>query len=262
MSHSVLLIAPLVLAGFVMLFAFVGCFLDSTGEAGPRPETTDYKEVVTTHPNVVGYWRLSDATGETLAADSSGAGLDGQYVGEVLLEQPGLLVDDIDTAVQFDGSTGHVDLPFVLDPSGAFTIECLVKPDALAGLPTIVSQLDGTGTGRTLLFVDGASSHFASNLGGTPLDSGFTAVVDKTYHVAFTYAGGAGGAWVFYVDGGQTAAGTATGDSADGGWLIGVNKLLAEPWTGTIDEVAVYDAVLDLAEVQKHSTLATTAPGP
>ena len=33
MSHWVLIVAPLVLASLVMLFAFVGCFLDSVGEA-------------------------------------------------------------------------------------------------------------------------------------------------------------------------------------------------------------------------------------
>lgn len=265
MSHWVLLVAPLVLASFVMLVAFVGCGLNAEGEEHGKPTEPDttrdqYKDVVGEHPNLVGYWRLGEATGDPKAADSSMKGNDGKYVGTVTLQQPGLVVGDSDTAAQFDGS-GHVELPFVLDPAGAFTIECLVKADALGGLPTIVSQLDGAGTGRSLLFVD-ASSHFASNLGGTPLDSAFTAVVDKVHHVAFTSAGGAGGAWAFYVDGAETASGTATGDSADGGWLIGVNKVLAAPWSGIIDEVAVYDAVLEAARIQTHFTLATTGPTP
>jgi hypothetical protein len=182
---------------------------------------------------------------------------DGTYVGDVLLGQPGLLAADTDAAAQFDGATAFVDLPFVVDVSGAFTIECLVKPQALDGLPTIVSQRDGTGTGRSLLFID-ATSNFASNLGGTIRDSGLPAAVDTIYHVVFTYAGGTDGAWVFYVDGAQTATGTATGESATDGWLIGVNKTLTAFWNGTIDEVAVYNAALDSATIESHFTLAST----
>ena len=260
MTHSILIAAPLVVASLVLVLGFVGCFLDSTGEAPPETRE-EYKEVIVSHPNLIGYWRLSETTGEPIAADSSAAGNDGQYVGDVTLEQPGLLFDDSNTAAQFDGSTGHVDLPFVLDPSGAFTIECLVRPDGLEGLPTIVSQRDGTGTGRSLLFVD-ASGNYASNLGGTGQDSGFTAAVDTMRQVVLTYAGGAGGAWIFYVDGIQTATDTVTGDPADGGWLIGTNKTLTEFWSGTIDEVAVYNAVLDPGTILDHFTLATTGDIP
>ena len=186
----------------------------------------------------------------------------GTYTGDVALGQPSLLASDTDAAAQFNGSTAFVDLPFVLDVSTAFTIECWVRPQALDGLPTVLSQRDGTGTGRTLLFID-ETHNFASNLGGTIRDSGVTAAVDTTYYVVLTYAGGTDGAWAFYVDGGETAIGMATGEAATDGWVIGVNKTLgAAFWNGTIDEVAVYNAVLDSATIESHFTIASMVPTP
>ena len=262
MTHWILLAAPLVVASFVMLFGFVGCFLDSIGEAPPDDGEVptpppDYKTAVQDHRDIVSFWRLSEDPGESTAFEANLVN-NGTYVGEVLLGQPGLLAADTDAAAQFDGSTAFVDLPFVLDVSGPFTIECLVRPQALEGLPTVVSQRDGTGTGRTLLFID-ETLNFASNLGGTIRDSGVTAAVDTTYHLVFTFAGGTDGVWVFYVDGVETATDTATGESATDGWLIGVNKTLGPAfWNGTIDEVAVYNAALDAETIQTHFTLAST----
>ncbi|HEX8208081.1 MAG TPA: LamG domain-containing protein [Solirubrobacteraceae bacterium] len=265
MTHWILLAAPLIVASSVMLFAFVGCRLNTQGEGFPGengdngekppvPET--YKSAVLDRPDIVSFWRLSEDPGEATAFDATGTN-NGTYVGNVLLGQPGLLASDADAAAVFDGATAHVDLPFVVDVSAAFTLECLVRAQALDGLPTIVSQRDGTGTGRALLFLN-ASSNFVSNLGGTMRDSGFTAAVDTTYHVVLTFAGGTDGEWAFYVDGAQTATGTATGEAATDGWLIGVNKLGAEFWNGTIDEVAVYNTALDAATIQSHFELAST----
>ena len=262
MTHWILLAAPLAVASFVMLFGFVGCFLDSVGEGSPDdgegPE--DCKTTITTERGIVGFWRLSEEPGEPTAFDAMGVN-DGTYVGDVLLGQPSLVASDPDAAAQFDGSTAHVDLPFVVDVSAAFTIEAWVRPQALEGLPTIVSQRDGTGTGRTLLFVDD-TGNFASNLGGTIRDSGVTAVVDTTYHVVLTFAGGTDGAWFFYVDGFETATGTATGEAATDGWLIGANKTLDAFWNGTIDEVAVYDEALSPTVIESHFTVASTVLTP
>ena len=255
MTHWILLAAPLVVASFVMLFAFVGCFLDSVGEGGPPDEEPlDYKTAVSEHRDIVAWWHLNEEPGDPTAHEDI-SGLNGTYVGNVQLGQTGLVVAMSDQAAQFDGSTAYVDLPFVLDASGPFSIECWVRPQVVDGQPTIIAQRDGTGTGRTLLFI-ADSGNFASNLGGAIRDSGFTAAVDTTHYVVFTYAGGVDGAWVFYVDGFETATGTATGESATDGWLIGVNKTLAANfWTGTIDEVAVYDAPLDATTVEQHFTL-------
>jgi hypothetical protein len=262
MSHWILLVAPLAIASFVLLFAFVGCGLNSQGTGFPPDddEGRDYKSAVTKQTTIVSYWRLGEGDTGQPAEDSFGSN-DGKYVGDVTLGQPGLLASDTDTAAQFDGATAQVELPNVVDVTKAFTIECWVRPAALNGAPTIVSQLDGTGTGRALLFV-AVGGNFASNLGGTTHDSGFTAAADTTYYVVFTFAGGADGAWTFYVDGKQTASGTATGENADGEWRIGVNKLGAEFWNGTIDEVAVYNSALDAGEIGAHFSLGSTVMTP
>jgi hypothetical protein len=249
-------------ASFVMLFGFVGCFLDSIGEGSPddgEEGRDDYKGAVQDHPNIAGYWRLSEEPGEPTAFDGTGVN-NGTYVGGVLLGQPSLLASDADMAAQFDGSTAYVELPFILDASAPFTVECWVRPQALEGHPTMVAQRGGTG--RKLLFVHN-EGEFASNLGGTTFFSGFTVALDTTYYVVLTYAGGTDGAWVFYVDGFETAAGTVTGEPETDGWLIGADKSLETGfWNGTIDEVAVYNTALDASTIEAHFTIASTVPTP
>ncbi|MBV9578390.1 MAG: hypothetical protein JO057_07365, partial [Chloroflexi bacterium] len=87
----------------------------------------------------VGYWRLGEMTGPT-AADASGQGNDGTYLGNVNFDQPGALHGGPNTAV---GLNGPVSLGYneILSPAdGAFsqptsglglTVEVWMRPDAL-----------------------------------------------------------------------------------------------------------------------------------
>src|SRR6266852_7303617 len=59
----------------------------------------------------LGYWRLGESDPSQAAKDASGNGNDGTYVGGVTLGQKGAINRDPDTAAQFDGSTGYVDIP-------------------------------------------------------------------------------------------------------------------------------------------------------
>lgn len=226
---------------------------------GAAPGASGYTEYTgTVTPARSGEYRLyirsTNSIATTFYVDGASLVEDnaGNYTGGYTLDQAGATGDG-DRAVKLNGSTGHVDLPLAFNPTGAFSIEARVRLDALGGDQTIVSQRDGGGTGRTLLFVQGTSATFASNLGGSVRDSGVVAQPGRWYHVALTYSGGSGGTWTFYVDGAQTASGTATAEPATGRWYLGVSKLLSPGtfWNGLLDDVGVYPIALGAADVSR-----------
>lgn len=55
----------------------------------------------------IAYFRLGESNGAT-ASDISGNGNNGSYTGGVVLGQPGAIVADLDTSVGFNGSNAHV----------------------------------------------------------------------------------------------------------------------------------------------------------
>jgi hypothetical protein len=74
------------------------------------------------------YWRLGEASGTT-AADSSGNGHAGTYMGGFTLGVPAALVGDTDTAARFNGSNGMVQVPdsAPLRLNGSWSIEFWAK---------------------------------------------------------------------------------------------------------------------------------------
>lgn len=77
--------------------------------APPAHRTTSYEVVARGHAPLV-YLRLGERSGAE-AADESGHGNDGVYGNTPGLGAPGLLTDDPDTAVVFDGTTQYVRVP-------------------------------------------------------------------------------------------------------------------------------------------------------
>ncbi len=112
---------------------------------GPLAKTvraSDQYSSVVLAKGPVGYWRLGEASGPT-AADASGNGYDGTYLGNPAFGQTGAIVNDPDTAVAFNGPDSK-DYVEISDPdSQAFsqptsgfglTVEVWVRPDALTFL--------------------------------------------------------------------------------------------------------------------------------
>jgi hypothetical protein len=263
MTHWVLFVAPLVLASFVLLFAFVGCTLDSTGTGAPEKYSTD----ITTHPNVVSYWRLGEASGTT-AADSKG-GNAGTYVGGVTLGQPGLVVGDTNTAAEFDGTSGYVSVPRADDSLSplAFTVEALVSLDGGEGeFRAVVSSrnIDATNTFGYILYASDLGNWEAWVGDGTPtwqIASGPPAT-DGGHFLAMTYDGTD---LKLYVDPAEDApitlpASYAPNTAQEFRIGAGANEA-ATPlyfFPGRIDDVAVYNAALDFDTIRAHFALAWT----
>jgi hypothetical protein len=280
MSYWVLLVAPLALASFVMLFAFVGCGLDSSGtgtgngNGNGNGTVEQYKDVVTMNTDTVSYWRLGEAAGATTAVDSKG-GNDGAYVGGVTLGQPGLVVGDTDTAAQFDGSTGFVSVPRnddSLNPA-KFTVEALVDVAGGDGqLRAVVSSRDVGADLQTFGYVLFASDQnkWAAFVGdGATPEGGVVSGPDVTpgkHYLAMTYNGTT---LKLYVDPAEDAPATADlfyEPNAARELRIGAGaNEAATPldfFNGVIDDVAVYNVDLDFATIQKHFGLATSGATP
>lgn len=269
MSHWVLLVAPLALASFVMLLAFVGCGLDSSG-LGEGPLT--YAGLVTDNNSSVSYWRLGEAAEATTAKDSKD-GNDGTYTGTVTLGQPGLVVGDTDTAAQFDGSTAHVAVPFngTLNPA-KFTVEALVDVAGGEGqFRAVVSSRDIDKNGQHFGYILYASDQNKweawvgdGTTGAWQIVTGPDVTPGKRY-LAVTYDGTT---LKLYVDPAEDApaslAATYMPNTAQE-LRIGAGANETDPtyfFNGVIDEVAVYNVDLAFSVIQKHFSFATKGAAP
>ena len=263
--------APLLIVALVGTVAFLGCSLDESG-IGPAP----YEDRVFNDPHVVSYWRLGEAAGATTAADSKD-GNAGTYQGGVTLGVPGLLHNNPDTAVQFDGSSGYVSVPHVdaLNPA-QFTVEAIVTIAGGDGTFRVVVSSNSVGGGSSrfgyTLYVsnqnrwealvgDGSAWQIvqvgqpdAVKVGGEPPRG--------PYYLAMTYDGTSLTLYVNPVDptDSDQVASQAFGyqPNTTDELRIGAGAL-APPtlfFNGVIDEVAVYNAALDFNTVQNRFAVA------
>lgn len=259
MSHWVLMVAPLALASSVMLFAFVGCGLDSSGIGGPETYDGDVLSI----QSLVAYWRLGEAPPATTAVDSKGDN-DGTYVGGVTLGQPGALAASTDTAVLLDGVDGHITTAFnPFQPGVARTFEgwanrnsnkndhALFAGDSAGSYP-VLRCTAGSDDVRFNPDVSGAGQDFVGVLPGTGV----------WFHWALVWDGPSLTATLF-IDGvnkGKLTFGFDFGGDP-GNIELGAEGGASSPFDGLLDEVAVYDAALDDATIQSHFTVGTTTAG-
>lgn len=211
------------------------------------------------------YWRLSELVGTT-AYDSIGSHRDGTITGAgVTKGVAGALVasGDTDPAMDFNGSTGWINMGTGFpSPTGPFTIEAMVKPTGPMPGALPASHIYGY-IGRpnsfTLLlyntYTNGPSVDFYSGSTRYVTDATSTWLAGVWHHVCGVYDGSA---LRLYVDGVQVAF-TTPGSrvlDANAGASFGINLIASDYFTGSIDEVAVYNRGLSPAEVAAHSQAA------
>ncbi|MCA9324474.1 LamG domain-containing protein, partial [Candidatus Saccharibacteria bacterium] len=220
------------------------------------------------------YWRLGEASGTT-AIDSMGSH-DGTFVNSPTLAVAGLLENETNTAVQFDGTNDHV----LLDNTGAmstlhegdYTLEAWIKLDTLPGgtYPAYNSRYaitvkEGSPIGMYVLPTGALEvTRWHSDVTSTSASSASTStylVAGAKYHVAAT-VDKTNGVLAVYINGAQvgtanfTAGQTALANSNP--WAIGVGKPSTPtadhgwPLDGTLDEVAVYNKVLHKDQLLQH----------
>ncbi len=235
------------------------------------------------------YGETSILPDPALNSGSLGAAGDGVYVGSAVHGDAGALVGDAATAATLSG--GKVTVPYnaSLNPSGAFTVECWIKP-AAAGTGLIVqSMINGENPSNTndrngwalrqnstgLRFLVGTDLGAPFYYYYTTADGLLTAGV--WHHVAVVYDGTAP---TLYVNGvlaattvtrqdgvaitpeeialirivPNTAAPIIVGDRGLGGWTF----------SGSVDELGIYGAALPasalLTRYQNGTNAARTTP--
>ncbi len=233
---------------------------------GPSTTLASSYESTVLADGPVGYWRLGEASGPN-AFDASGNAYHGTYQGGVALGIAGALATDSDTAAEFDGSSGLVDVGAVSalnQLANAFTVEAWVKLPGTGSGGVIVSTrkvIPNTGYGFAVLpdlmrFAAFGQQDYSLTV-ALPLNEWLHVAVD------FDSANDAR----FYVNGQLEGlvAGTAPASTTTQPFTIGRNTEFfgaATPgwFQGGLDEVAVYNRSLESEELEAHYLAAVPEP--
>jgi glucose/arabinose dehydrogenase len=207
-----------------------------------------------------GYWRLAETSG-TVAADSSGGGHPGTYVGNPTLGVPGLLTGDSDKAARFVASTAsHVQIPGGSWLAGsALTLSAWVDVAAVPpdheGFVGLRSPNDGPNAFYILQLAGGLSlePRFISSTGAwAELRPTITA---GRHFLVLTYDGGY---LSLFVDGVLAAQATASGSIGGTVPDLQIGGSGAGNWhSGTVDEVAFYRKALSGARIHAQYAAGT-----
>jgi concanavalin A-like lectin/glucanase superfamily protein len=214
--------------------------------------------------NPVMYLRLNETVGTT-AADTSGNGHAGTYTGAWTL---GVAAGGtgLGTAISSAGATGiFVDIPSsaALDITGDVTLEAWINTTQSGGSQYIMSkgQTDAShGSYGMYLDLNGkivfTCTEVSLVLTGTSAHS-----LNTWYHIACTRSGNT---WTIYTNGvadGTTSNAQAISATARNYRISGVVEQAGTffPFTGAIDEVAVYNTALSAAAIAAHYAARNTS---
>jgi len=226
----------------------------------PEP-TRRYDEVIREARGLIAYYRFDEMSKAINSAAPDRAS--GTHVGEVGQHRPGV---DRTTAVKLNGRDARVqidDAEFFNASSKQLTVEYWINP-ADVRTATVIGRDDlGAGarywkSGIMDKTVDGEQKNvvfheFFDNNGGfrTSAETAYVAEVGQWTHVAFTHGDGKRRLYINGrpVDELSTAGAIPTGPVAV---TIGSRFDNLEWFNGGVDEVAVYDIVLDEAVIGEH----------
>jgi len=202
---------------------------------------------------VVGIWLMNENKGDVIKEATGAYKEEGTFIGGVKWESNG----KFGSAVSFDGSSGHIEIPDpdnILTPK-KITLMAWVKLGDISGLRSILEQYDWAGALGTHAFrMDGAMVQLwvIWGDGGDNAEGGAVKAGEWT-HIAGSYDGETVRT---YINGKMAAEKKLTkndlvasskslsigvrGDSKDVQWMA-----------GSIDEVAIYDSALSEADLTK-----------
>jgi hypothetical protein len=209
----------------------------------------------------VGYWRLGELSG-TSALDSSPNTVTGTYTGGFTLGAAGTLTNDNNPAVIFNGVNGYVQIPYYAALGfTTFTLKARIKTTA-ATTQAIIDRDNATGhvfVLRTLpngelqlvLVFASAPTTYVVFSSGVKVNDGVSHEVGATYDGAIIR---------LYVDGQimkEFAETRTLNTSTAMGLGIGRSQIDNQYFSGTIDEVAIYNYALSPAQMRTHAQAAS-----
>lgn len=238
----------------------------STAVATPKHVLYAYSEAVK-ELGPTAYWRLGESSGTTASAVFGPDGTYRDIGGESVptLGVTGLLHGDSNTAISIDDAGDEVQLPnhASLNPVDAISIIAWIKADTFGSNNRRIIQKGDSDNQWRILRGGGSDPnipggniglHFTLSSGSisafTPLDDTDTHMLVATYDEATGLA-------VLYIDGVEVdntqgtvglTLNTTTNDAAIGN-KPGAN-VDGDRWDGAVDEVAIFDYALSLAQVE------------
>jgi len=200
------------------------------------------------------YWRLSEASSTFF--DATGNGHNATAVGTITRSQTGLITNDSDTCVLFDGSTGCVSsgVSGVDISTGDWTMEAWIYPTAITTRRGII----GTPGVRSYAFcIESTGKLLVTNVNIADASLGTTTVPLSTVsHVAVTFVDSSDTLTYYYngqPDG--SFAFTTTPDAGAKTGVVGSRNLSAQFFQGNIDEPAIYTTALSAASIAQNYTV-------
>lgn len=205
----------------------------------------------------LGYWKLGESSGPTLA-DSSGNGHDATITGSLTLGAAGLIPRSTGKSVTFPGTTGNY-----AEVAGAawmdqasFSVEAWIASVA-AGTSVYLSRYgntDATDIWDFYIATNVKAQGYNTHTAPYTLDSGAAANDGKAHHVVFTQEAGVG--QKLYVDGSLVNTGT------DQVWTRSTTQPLRFGqrgagtlfYAGSMQAVAFYGATLSPARIAVHNS--------
>ena len=219
--------------------------------------STDYRTLVLSH-GPEAYWRLGEPAGTT-AVDETGNGHDGTYVNTPTLGAAGLITNDPNTSVDFDGVNEYVDVAadYVGNGWAVLTLEAWVDQDANPGTNIIA--------GRDKVASDNPNPYaIACHPAGKWDFRLFTTVTGYDnilinsetgrHYLAMTYDGANLRGYLdgVEVSGSPVAMTGAVQTDVTLPFRIGTYSDSVDTFDGQIDEVAVYQAALSASQIAEH----------
>ncbi|MCP3919044.1 MAG: LamG domain-containing protein [bacterium] len=203
--------------------------------------------------SLVAHYRLDETAG-TIAADSSGNGNNGMYVGGVTLGTPGAGAGS-GTSVDFDGVDGRIEIPgsATLNPLDSnLTVAAFVNADMIALMRIFGNERpNGPGTGGSWSYGINNTGIRFTTLDRQDYDQAVLWNPGQWLHVAVVFD--ASFTATFYLDGVNLGAigGTQPAQMAQPRWFIGVLDLniMSEFMDGRIDDVQIYSGSATDADI-------------
>jgi len=202
----------------------------------------------------VAYWRLGEQSGTNANDDTAGLH-DGTYTNTPTLGVTGLLVENGDTAIDFNSAqTEYVTIPDAdeLDVVAPFTCVVWVDPEDTSGNDMIFTKYEGTN--RTPFFFHVLATSGVLRFGFGP--TGPNVLCDGTSDLS---VGGArmcvgrviGSSTRVFIDGVQENSCTGSGGSSNGAAVqLGAWNGTGLPYDGIIDEAAIFNYGLSAGQIQ------------
>ena len=214
---------------------------------------TQYSNAVTLM-RPVAYWRLGEADTSGTAVDETG-NYDGTYVGTPV-SVAGLLVDDADTAVSFNGTNQYCNTA-IYNSANKVSVSFSVTCDSTLAKQMFFGEMPSAGgvvNSRVRLGVNDATSwYFAIGNGTTTYINETTPhnlINGVTYHVVYTIDSTFINIYLDGVNVVSVTSSVALGTASTNPWTIGrLGDYNGQYFDGTLDEVTIFDYPLSQSQV-------------